>query len=263
MSTSSGSLPGIGGMQYDGAPGGAANSSSSNNSAGPSSISRSTTKELPNHRRVAQLTHRRMATFEYIRRLLGGSGHHMGTIAIPMSTLPHISTNSDTYGSDRAGQLFQLGLSVGKLLQVNDRMDFAKAMDKLLSEFDVYVGEAPAKRQNIFARLRTFGDQQTGGTDPGLLEIVHLPFDLDFIEIMVTLCDLMPSIYTKLTPSKGGDCPDSYLETLLRLDDKSRQESPHRHVIDRVIKEVDVVSTVLLREQLQALLVSDPSNASY
>nr|KAJ3416083.1 hypothetical protein HK105_001337 [Polyrhizophydium stewartii] len=153
----------------------------------------------------------------------------------------------------RAGQLFQLGLSIGKLLRIRDTDEFAKALDALLTEFDVLVGDPQPKRGNLFSRLRTFGEQQPG-TDGslGLLEVAHLPFELDFIEIMITLSDTLVVTYSKLMPARGVDCTEAHLECVQRLDAKIK-----KHIIHRVIKDIDVVAKGLLREQLQTLVVGE------
>ncbi|KAJ1330223.1 hypothetical protein BSLG_009642 [Batrachochytrium salamandrivorans] len=215
----------------------------------PSSLLQS--KNIPNHRRVAQLTHRRMATFDYLKRLFLGVGYHMGTVAIPIHVLAKIFSTPAM--RKRAGLLFQLGIGIGKILRIKDLDELVKAFDTLLTEFDALTGETPPKL-NLFARLnKTFGDQQIGNDGPspyGLLEMIHLPFEIDFMEAYISICELLVLAYLKFAPTKGSDCPDSYLECIQRLDVK-------KHIIHGVIKEMDAVAKELLTEQLHMISVSE------
>ncbi|OAJ44973.1 hypothetical protein BDEG_28148 [Batrachochytrium dendrobatidis JEL423] len=153
----------------------------------------------------------------------------------------------------RSGQLFQLGLGIGKLLRIADSAEFGKAFDALLSEFDVAIGDSPSKQKNsLFSRLnKTFGDQQLnndGLSAYGLLEIVQLPFELDFIETYITLCEILVLSYSKLLPARGSDCPDSHFECVHRLDLKIK-----KHIIHSVIREINGAAKLILEEQFHAL----------
>ncbi|KAJ1728333.1 hypothetical protein LPJ61_004089 [Coemansia biformis] len=145
-------------------------------------------------------------------------------------------------------------------------MDYVKALGILINEYDAYMSESgsKAKKRNFFRKSK--GGDEHGSLAQGAYEQgnfsyldTHIPpFDLDFLQVFDTFCQITVIMYTKL-----ADSLVAMHITQAAFDSISKIDSRFKKIIGVVTKELDeLVKSAIIKElrMIDPLDMAAPEN---
>ncbi|KAJ3359167.1 hypothetical protein HDU91_004994 [Kappamyces sp. JEL0680] len=186
----------------------------------------------------------------YLKALFLGKGQYLGMQKIPLQALARFYRSGGGMSALRASQHYQMGISLGTLTRIGNSIEFAKALDTLTSEYDVYLQETKVGSKSTMSRvlstLRRRADSI--GDSSWLLEVSIPPFPLDFIATFLVLVNTLLIAYEKLEPETRFST-EAYFELVTRLDARI-----WKLILVPVLKDVDVVAAKLVGWEMQGLL---------
>ncbi|KAJ2608221.1 hypothetical protein H4S08_004526 [Coemansia sp. RSA 1365] len=137
---------------------------------------------------------------------------------------------------------FMLGSSLGPILAISNPADYIKALGILVSEYDSYMSESGSKtKKRHFFRKSKGGEEHSASAQGGYelgnfsyLDTHTPPFDLDFLQVFDTFCQITVIMYTKL-----ADSLLSISITQTAFDNIAKIDSRFKKMISVVTKELD------------------------
>ncbi|KAJ1718491.1 hypothetical protein LPJ53_006489, partial [Coemansia erecta] len=171
----------------------------------------------------------------------------------------------------RTRAYFMLGASLGPILAISNPSDYIKALGILINEYDTYMAEAGSKtKKRNFFRKSKGGDEQHGSASAlsvqseyelgnfSYLDTHMPPFDLDFLQVFDTFCQITVIMYTKLA--------DSLLSIAISqaaFDSIAKIDSRFKKMVGVVVRELDeLVKNAVTRELrlIDPLDMASPEN---
>ncbi|KAJ1761283.1 hypothetical protein LPJ58_001273 [Coemansia sp. RSA 1591] len=122
----------------------------------------------------------------------------------------------------RTRTYFMLGASLGPILAISNPADYIKALGILINEYDTFMAESGNKTKK--------------------------PFDLDFLQVFDTFCQITVIMYTKL-----ADSLLSIAITQSAFDNIAKIDSQFKKVIGTVTKELDELIKNAITKELQLI----------
>lgn len=202
---------------------------------------------------IRDLLSKRIATFRHLRNAMSlhASTTYCNALSFDPEDLRGLFNSIRMRKRTRA--YFMLGASLGPILAISSPADFVKALGILISEYESYMAEAgsKAKKRNFFRKSRNTDEhssmmaQASADTESfSYLDTHAPPFDLDFLQVFDTFCQIAVIMYTKLS--------DSLLAvsmTQAAFDSIARIDSRFKKMIAVVTKELDeLVKAGITRE---------------
>jgi hypothetical protein len=180
----------------------------------------------------------RLATIQYLLRIFQGQGMYFGTTTLPIQQVAKQFSNQKR----KTEALFHLSMSLGLLLRITDRLEFLRATDTLFGQFEWYWNDI--SRTGLNRLIPRFPKRDS---DTVLLDILPMPFPLDFLQTICRVLDLLHEMYARIV---GGE-DLSILEISARIDARC-----WKYVFIPIFKELDVIGNKLLDTHLAHLLNS-------
>jgi hypothetical protein len=186
--------------------------------------------------RLEALLHKRSSNFQYLKKIHEGGHYWLNVMLVTPEDIARMLSLGDC--KSRTVNFYYLGLSVQNLLDVPPGVAAVKAFSQLMEEFEYYcAGNAMQGMKSLMAKTSTCVYPQAvqiEGDEPltrptvykfnnkvvyEYLKIPHLPFELDYTEVVIALCDALHRLYEKLFVE---DCwmHSILFETILRLDSR-------------------------------------------
>ncbi|KAI9203775.1 uncharacterized protein BJ171DRAFT_507906 [Polychytrium aggregatum] len=210
---------------------------------------------------LADLAHKRIATFAYLRKLHDGNSYYLSTVLLPSDALAVLYDNTKT--KKRAIKWFNLGLSLGSLLLVPNHIEFLKAANSVMMDYEADMESSKPGLTRLFSAKKSTSDLQSaalGGSKESLalpaslLESAQLPFEIDYVQALSALCDIFMACYNKLMELEELEQSTVFLEGLLKFDTRAKK------IIGLVLLDVDQLAKNLLREELEII---NPTNTLF
>lgn len=193
---------------------------------------------------------KRVATIKYIRKAHEGNTHWFNTILLATENLQTMYSNSKMV--KRTYNFYALGLSLGAILDITNPLDYIKALNQIMNEFERHTDESKQKMKNIFRKTKT--DSSDNASDYGYLILPHIPFEMDYFETFFTMVDIMAEAYYKLlVGTEGPICTQAFFELVLKCDGKFKK------IVSMVTKELDQLARDAIKEELRMI---DPISLS-
>ncbi|KAJ2697134.1 hypothetical protein H4218_004158 [Coemansia sp. IMI 209128] len=171
----------------------------------------------------------------------------------------------------RTRAYFMLGASLGPILAISNPSDYIKALGILINEYDTYMSESSSKTKKASGERRNFFRKSKGSDEhssvmqasyeSGIFSYLDThtpPFDLDFLQVFDTFCQITVIMYTKLA--------DSLLSipiTQTAFDSIAKIDSRFKKMLGVVTKELDeLVKNAVTRELrlIDPLDMASPDN---
>ncbi|KAJ1819305.1 hypothetical protein LPJ60_003841 [Coemansia sp. RSA 2675] len=158
----------------------------------------------------------------------------------------------------RTRAYFMLGASLGPILAISNPSDYIKALGILINEYDTYMSE------NFFRKSKGSDEHSSvmqASYESGIFSYLDThtpPFDLDFLQVFDTFCQITVIMYTKLA--------DSLLSipiTQTAFDSIAKIDSRFKKMLGVVTKELDeLVKNAVTRELrlIDPLDMASPDN---
>ncbi|KAI7904230.1 uncharacterized protein BX663DRAFT_504369 [Cokeromyces recurvatus] len=198
---------------------------------------------------LTELVSKRVSTIKYIRKAHEGNTHWFNTILLTKDSLSNMYPNSKM--TRRSNQFYALGLSLGATLDISNPIDYVKALNQIMTEFEKHTNDdSKQKMKNIFRKVKTKENHgfPVEADDYEYLSIPHIPFELDYLETFYTLIDVMAEAYYKLLiGTEGPNCTQTYFELVLKCDTKFKK------ITAMVTKELDVLARESIKNELNII----------
>ncbi|KAG1473513.1 hypothetical protein G6F56_000915 [Rhizopus delemar] len=173
---------------------------------------------------LSELVSKRVATIKYIRKAHEGNTHWFNTILLATENLQTMYSNSKMV--KRTYNFYALGLSLGAILDITNPLDYIKALNQIMNEFERHTDESKQK----------------------------MPFEMDYFETFFTMVDIMAEAYYKLlVGTEGPICTQAFFELVLKCDGKFKK------IVSMVTKELDQLARDAIKEELRMI---DPISLS-
>ncbi|RCH88998.1 hypothetical protein CU097_010215 [Rhizopus azygosporus] len=193
---------------------------------------------------LSELVSKRVATIKYIRKAHEGNTHWFNTILLTKENLQSMYPNSKM--AKRTYNFYALGLSLGTILDITNPLDYIKALNQIMLEFERHTNDdSKQKMKNIF-RKKT--DHSDNASDYGYLILPHIPFEMDYFETFFTLVDIVAEAYYKLlVGTEGPICTQAFFELVLKCDGKFKK------IVSMVTKELDIIAREAIKDELRMI----------
>ncbi|CEI99106.1 hypothetical protein G6F70_008545 [Rhizopus microsporus] len=193
---------------------------------------------------LSELVSKRVATIKYIRKAHEGNTHWFNTILLTKENLQSMYPNSKM--AKRTYNFYALGLSLGAILDITNPLDYIKALNQIMLEFERHTNDdSKQKMKNIF---RKKADHSDNASDYGYLILPHIPFEMDYFETFFTLVDIVAEAYYKLlVGTEGPICTQAFFELVLKCDGKFKK------IVSMVTKELDIIAREAIKDELRMI----------
>ncbi|KAJ1803473.1 hypothetical protein LPJ77_005236 [Coemansia sp. RSA 2523] len=156
----------------------------------------------------------------------------------------------------RTRTYFMLGASLGPILAISNPADYIKALGILINEYDTFMAESGNKTKKRHFFRKSKGGEEHGSASQGSYEQSNFsyldthtpPFDLDFLQVFDTFCQITVIMYTKL-----ADSLLSIAITQSAFDNIAKIDSQFKKVIGTVTKELDELIKNAITKELQLI----------
>ncbi|KAK9470733.1 uncharacterized protein V1510DRAFT_422322 [Dipodascopsis tothii] len=196
---------------------------------------------------IKDLTEKRITALEYTRRAYEGKVYWFDTFLFTKEDLSRIYADSPTSLGKKTTYYFTMGMSIAGLLDMQTAVDFIKAMSALVHEYEIMTtphdtGARPVSaashgrgglRRVLTGQSRIFRssrarqeESKVAETEFTYLMTPYLPFELNFLETVVTLCDVLVNMYVRIQDlllSEENYLPSAIGDSFIRMDTKVKK----------------------------------------
>ncbi|KAJ2452521.1 hypothetical protein EV183_002894 [Coemansia sp. RSA 2336] len=156
----------------------------------------------------------------------------------------------------RTRAYFMLGASLGPILAISNPADYIKALGILINEYDTFMAESGSKTKKRHFFRKSKGGEEHGSSVSGSYEQGNFsyldthtpPFDLDFLQVFDTFCQITVIMYSKL-----ADSLLSIAMTQSAFDSIAKIDSRFKRVIGTVTKELDELMKNAITKELRLI----------
>lgn len=201
----------------------------------PTSSRTSTSSGADGSLSVEAIVSRRLRNFDYVKRSLQGEVYWLNCIKITKDEIRKFF--AETSKPKRAEDWFVLGISLGWLLQT-ELENFPKALMQLWAEWEFISSGEPKWSERI---------QKYKANDwfnEPLLQFATVPVQLDFCEVVLSLCDILVLIYKRfITIPTSGE----------RQDVVNKIDNKYKDVLEKISSELNTLALRLVKKQLGSI----------
>ncbi|KAI4524014.1 hypothetical protein EV121DRAFT_257980 [Schizophyllum commune] len=154
---------------------------------------------------------KRIITLTYLRSVFEGKSHWFHTIMISRADLEREFNNSEM--RKRTSRFTILGMSLANLLDVHQPPDLLRGLLNTLAEYEQGKEDSEKSKMRQPKRLFRPGKKRVAGggigeytvsyadsaADATYVVTPHVPFQLDYLQVLITLIDIISEIYSKLS----------------------------------------------------------------
>lgn len=162
---------------------------------------------------LRDLIQKRIITLTYLRSIFEGKSHWFHTILISRSDLEREFNNNEM--RKRTSRFTVLGMSLANLLDVHQPQDLLRGLLNTLAEYEQGREDSEKSKMRQPKRLFRPGNSSkkraAGGigeytvsyadaaADASYVVAPHVPFQLDYLQTLITLIDVISEVYSKLS----------------------------------------------------------------
>ncbi|KAI7820617.1 hypothetical protein BC939DRAFT_504837 [Gamsiella multidivaricata] len=192
-----------------------------------------------------ELLLRRVTIWEYIGRVHQGKIAYYNTIMLTEADLRKYYTPD--HFQKRAHQYFFLGTSIANVLDIPRLSDYAKSLSMVLQEYEHYLSLESKSKKNFFRGGKKLSDGRSfeETEEYAHFEIRTVPFEMDYIIIFATLCDMISIAYKKFDTHKANAVIDS--DVFHKIDVRLKK------ILNTATKELENLTREAIHEELKSL----------
>jgi hypothetical protein len=149
----------------------------------------------------------------------------------------------------RVSSWAQLGYSVGELLVVPNVVEFTRALNALVSEFEHDKNESTSqKMKQLLKKNKKESNNFQNSTNITFSEMPNTPFDFDFLQTFFALCDVLAEAYKKMLAVDDKYLSKGYIDIVTRIDSNIKK------IISSIIKEIDFSVRQILAQEFNIII---------
>ncbi|KAI8802816.1 hypothetical protein BJ742DRAFT_831534 [Cladochytrium replicatum] len=208
-----------------------------------------TSDELQDGRDIHEILRLRIHTLEYLKRVHEGNVFYLGGVSIPSDGLAVMYESHKL--RKRTLRWLNLGLSIGSLLALSNSVDFAKALNSVMSDFENEPGDNGSTgrtMRQLFSRRNRVNADGIGDSSNSFLEFAHVPIEVDYVQTFTSLCEVLLASYKKI--GRGASTQGSNLQL---IEPFSKADAKVKKILAVVLRELDVVAKNMLKEELSSI----------
>eukprot|EP01038_Epipyxis_sp_PR26KG_P009417 gene9417-12683_t len=221
---------------------------------------------LQRKQRLEAMIQKRKTNFAYLKKIHVGGSYWLNVALFTTNDVKNYVRKH--VSRDRVESFFNLGLSISKILEVPSGSSTVRAFSQLMEEWEYFhsTGAAMQSVKFVMAKNSTCIYPQTIPVDgfindltrPSIykfnnvivyeyLEVPHIPFELDYVEVLLALCDSLTALYEKLLEE---ECYKNILiyDAIVRLDTKIKH-----YIVNLIAKELTEASNSKLKKETNIL----------
>jgi len=224
-----------------------------------------------NNELIDNLVKKRLANFDYIKRVHQGTVHWMNTVLLSkddirgyynaqnkqVASKPRSATIQATSAPKRkrtrTEQWFYIGISLAPLLELESGDPYIAALSTFWTEFEHWKGSGLGKKMlggmkdivTVNAKDMRAARTGTGSAGNEFLNTSNIPSTLDTFEVVFSLCDLLEHMYRKFVfPSLST----VQAKNIVKLDARFKH-----HFIGKISKDMSNLALSLVKQQMSLL----------
>ncbi|ORX53003.1 hypothetical protein BCR36DRAFT_403749 [Piromyces finnis] len=150
----------------------------------------------------------------------------------------------------RVSSWAQLGFSVGNLLAVPNTIEFTRALNALVSEFEHDKNESTSQKmkQLLKKNKKDFVNNSPNSTNIVFTEMPSIPFEFDFLQTFFALCDVMAEAYKRLIQVDDKYLTKGYIDMVTKIDLNIKK------IITSILKEIDYSIRQILAQEFNIII---------
>ncbi|KAK9454825.1 hypothetical protein V1511DRAFT_501069 [Dipodascopsis uninucleata] len=203
---------------------------------------------------IPDIASKRIATLKYLRNAFDGQVFWLNTVLLTKADITEMYSDYEKLGK-RAMSALVLGVSLSNLMKYDNPSEFLRSFDLLLNEYDAFINQKERTKRNRTRgnRLRKFSEMEHFSH----ISMPFIPFDLDLVEVMISSCDMLVEIYSKLASiiSDSSSLPSiAVYESFTKIDTRIRKlvleplfgeyETAAHNSIANEMRELEVLCTI-------------------
>lgn len=151
----------------------------------------------------------------------------------------------------RVGSWAQLGFSVGDLLAVPNTVEFTRALNALVSEFEHDKNESTSQKmkQLLKKNKKDSASNSANSTNIAFTEMPNTPFEFDFLQTFFALCDVMAEAYKRMLQVDDRYLTKGYIDIVTKIDINIKK------IITSIIKEIDFSVRQILAQEFNIIIL--------
>ncbi|CEG35907.1 uncharacterized protein PHALS_00233 [Plasmopara halstedii] len=216
---------------------------------------------------LEDLVQHRRSDWNYLKAMHEGSNYWLNVALLrEQQVMKHVGYKQSIR---RGAQFFYLGLGLGKLIGESTHSELL-AMDccQLLEELEFYFSSAAVQGMKMMVATSSTlheplatENKSVYSIDEPFKPIMHkwnqrpvfrrlttppIPFPLDYREVLLSLCDILALIYSKLVEDNSASENINLFQSVMRFDDRIK-----KLFIDPVKKEFSAVASQVIAEEMR------------
>eukprot|EP00300_Choanocystis_sp_HF-7_P036771 c52687_g1_i1.p1 GENE.c52687_g1_i1~~c52687_g1_i1.p1 ORF type:complete len:261 (+),score=62.18 c52687_g1_i1:120-902(+) len=201
---------------------------------------------------IEYIVNKRHSNFEYLKKIHEGGAFWLNCVKIAQEDILTFYGNPATQA--RAEKFFILGTSVAPLLHLQNGIQYIRALAQLIEEYDYnYASTTMKSVMKIKSRADgDYVDDEDAPIRPSMikkdnviiyqyLQTPHVPCELDYFEVLSSLCDVLTLVYRKFVDPSSAN-PSIY-DVIVRIDQRIKH-----HVISSTSMDISRVATKIAQE---------------
>lgn len=220
--------------------------------------------KLQRKQRLNLLVHKRKTNLAYLKKVHQGNCFWLNATMFSSDDIAkYVRT---VVPKARAEAFFYLGLSASRILSLPAGVATVRACAQLVEEFEYYLSGTAMQSVKYFTAKPSACVYPQSQPAEGMSEIARpvlfrfhnnivyeylqvpfVSFDLDYVEVLLSLCDALTALYSKL---QHEDCFNHQMvyDTVIRFDARMKH-----HVINLIAKELTELAGAKLRNEAASL----------
>jgi len=189
---------------------------------------------------VEKLVTKRLKNFEYIKRVYKGTAPWLNTVFLTKEDIYHFYAREkkDVSLDSRAEQWFYVGISLAPVLSLQPGQPYVGAISAFWDEFESSgASKGRTKEQGTSARPSSSNNEY--------LNTPNIPSNLDYFEVIYTLCDLLEHVYKKFM---AVEISTQTAKMIVKIDSRFKH-----HVISPISKDTTALAVNILKQQMNAI----------
>jgi hypothetical protein len=172
--------------------------------------------KLQRKQRLETMIEKRKNNFQYLKTVHDGGTFWLNTVMIDKNKLFSLVSDTTRVPPIRSVMYYYLGLSLSKLLDLPPGPITVRALSQLLEEWEYYFASNTMQSMKyVMARTSSYPYPQYMPNDGDIdqirsgvykfnndivyehLQCPHVPFNLDYVQVFYSLCEMLYELYDK------------------------------------------------------------------
>jgi len=202
-------------------------------------------------RNLTNFISKRTLLLLYFKHFFEDEAYYFNTLEFNSQTITLYLQENDKLRK-RTCSWAQLGYSIGDLLAVPNVVEFTRALNAIVSEFEHDKNESTSQKmkQLLKKNKRDSNNNSPNSTNITFNEIPNTPFEFDFLQTFFALCDVLAEAYKRLLQIDDKYLTKGYLDLVSKIDLGVKK------IVNSIIKEIDYSVRLILAQEFDILIRS-------